>query len=110
MIINPVTIRSTLKARGAHAANFSIMTVSPSVEAPNSYRVAALRERISPEEIGDVSQSSEGIMPPAKCMRRRFRPPPTMIRRGAVDHRNKAKGRENIPARYHLRLNQRAVL
>jgi hypothetical protein len=29
MIINPVTMRSTLKARGANGANFSIMIVSP---------------------------------------------------------------------------------
>jgi hypothetical protein len=32
IIINPVTIRSTLKARGAHAASFSIMYVPPKVE------------------------------------------------------------------------------
>jgi hypothetical protein len=50
MIINPVTMRSTLKARGRHAASASIMIIPPMFSAPDQYRFAAPRERTSDQE------------------------------------------------------------
>src|SRR5229473_324507 len=50
MIINPVMMRSTLKARGRHAASASIMIIPPMFGAPDQYRVAAPRERMSYQE------------------------------------------------------------
>jgi len=40
-------MRSTLKARGAHACIVSIMMASPEFDAPDSYRVAAAWESAS---------------------------------------------------------------
>jgi hypothetical protein len=52
MIINPVMMRSTLKARGAHGASFSIMMFPPKdFDVSDSYRVAAFRGRIAAREI-----------------------------------------------------------
>jgi len=54
MIINPVMIRSTLKARGAHDVSPKILDVS------DSYRVAALRGRIATREISAAFAGQHG--------------------------------------------------
>jgi hypothetical protein len=71
MIINPVMARSTLNTRGVQAAMVSFMNV-PSVCVTRLIGIAPrlLRKARRHKEIGDVSQSSSGIMPAPECLRR----------------------------------------
>jgi hypothetical protein len=85
-------IRSTLKARGAHAAIFSIMLVPPEVlNALDSYRVAALRESAPPKQ----NQQLFAKQHRNNFARRVFAARPVTA---ASSRCSKQKGRELIPA------------
>src|SRR6266403_1191329 len=71
MIINPVMMRSALKARGVHAAMVSFMKAPSSPRRRlNWYRVAALRESFGWQRNLASFAEQQGIMPLDECMRR----------------------------------------
>src|SRR5271156_1139303 len=76
MIINPIIRRSTLSARGAHAAMVaaivSVMDVPQDVRwRDHWYRVTAFAKSRHRNKICGVSQSSNGITPKLECWRGR---------------------------------------
>src|SRR4051812_24692804 len=70
MMSSPVTMRSTLRARGVHAASVSFMVVPPVEVARKSYRVAPPRESCSPPRIAGAFAKQHGITVAAKCLPR----------------------------------------